>query len=127
MTCIPKTVVLFFLAAMMNHALNGNAQGQQGACKLSDIMVNQEKTGKVVQDQPEYRVTIENLCTWPQHDVQLYCDRLPSVEPIDSRKIKVEDELCKVASALFKGSPVTFTYAWKTPQNFTVVSATASC
>jgi len=109
------------------HARTGNAQQIGGWCQLSDIKVSQEKTGKVVQGQPEYRVTFENLCECPEDYVDVRCNRLPSVEPIDSRQIKVMDELCMLATTLFRGSNISFTYAWNTPQDFTVVSATSRC
>ncbi|PUZ44937.1 hypothetical protein GQ55_8G178500 [Panicum hallii var. hallii] len=123
-----KAGVLLVLAALIScHALTGNAQQIGGTCHLSDIKVSQEKTGKVVQGQPEYRVTFENLCECPQDYVDVRCNRLPSVEPIDSKQIKVMDELCMLATTLFKGSNISITYAWKTPQDFTVVSATSRC
>ncbi|KAK3118810.1 hypothetical protein QOZ80_9BG0708400 [Eleusine coracana subsp. coracana] len=126
MAGVAKVAIILFLAAVAAQ-VNSDVQGQHGGCELSDIEVTQEKTGKVVLGQPEYRVTIENLCSCPQDDVQLHCNRLPSVESVNSRKIKVEDQLCKVTSGLFNGSPVTFTYAWQIPQEFTVVSAVSSC
>ena len=129
MAAITKPGVLLVLAAALVSclALMGNAQQIGGTCHLSDIKVSQEKTGKVVQGQPEYRVTFENLCECPQDYVDVRCNRLPSVEPIDSKQIKVMDELCMLATTLFKGSNISFTYAWKTPQDFTVVSATSRC
>ncbi|XP_062182091.1 uncharacterized protein LOC133886391 [Phragmites australis] len=124
---VNATVLLLVLAALACCHAGAAGNGEQGGCQLSDIKVSQEKTRKVVEGQPEYRVTIENLCPCPQAYVNVHCNGLPSVEPIDSSKIKVEDELCMVASEMFKGSPVTFTYAWKTPQDFAVVSAEPQC
>ncbi|KAJ1275534.1 hypothetical protein BS78_05G143300 [Paspalum vaginatum] len=121
-------VLLGVVAVICCHAPTGNAQQKgPGPCHLSDIKVWQEKTGKVVKGQPQYRVTFENLCECPQDYVDVRCNRLPSVEPVDSRQIKVMDELCMLATTLFKGSKISFTYAWKTPQDFTVVSATSLC
>ncbi|CAL4988036.1 unnamed protein product [Urochloa decumbens] len=123
-----KAGVLVVLAAVIFcHARTGNAQQIGGTCHLSDIKVTHEKTGKIVQGQPEYRVTFENLCECPQDYVDVHCNRLPSLEPIDSRQIKVMDELCMLATTLFKGSKISFTYAWQTPQDFAVVSATSRC
>ncbi|CAO2141733.1 unnamed protein product [Urochloa humidicola] len=123
-----KTSLIVVLAAViLSHARTGSAQQIGGTCQLSDIKVTQEKTGKLVQGQPEYRVTFENLCECPQDYVDVRCNRLPSLEPIDSTQIKVMDELCMLAMTLFKGSKISFTYAWQTPQDFAVVSATSRC
>jgi hypothetical protein len=122
--------VLLLVAAAVTccfHARTGNAQQIGGRCQLSDIKVTQEKTGKVVQGHPEYRVTFENQCECPEDYVDVHCNHLPSVEPIDSRQIKVMDELCMLATTLFKGSKISFTYAWYRQQDFTVVSATSRC
>ncbi|CAN6372004.1 unnamed protein product [Urochloa humidicola] len=116
-----KTSLIVVLAAViLSHARTGNAQQIGGTCHLSDIKVTQEKTGKLVQGQPEYQVTFENLCECPQDYVDVQCNRLPSLEPIDSSQIKVMDEL---ATTLFKGSKISFTYAWQTRRRTSPSSA----
>jgi hypothetical protein len=104
--------------------------GDAKSCKLSDIHISLARTGKLVEGQSEYKVSIDNRCSCPQAGVKVRCFGLPSVAPVDESKIRrVGSQLCLVANggAIAPGSPVTFTYAWKTPQDFTVVSAKPQC
>ncbi|KAL5204718.1 hypothetical protein ABZP36_009589 [Zizania latifolia] len=71
----------------------------------------------------EYQVTVDNTCSCPQAGVTVRCLGLSSVEPVDTAKISVVDgEHCLIAGggAIARGAPVSFTYAWKTPQDFAV-------
>ncbi|PVH66016.1 hypothetical protein PAHAL_1G127200 [Panicum hallii] len=101
----------------------GNAKG---SCQLSDIHISQVVTGKVVEGQPQFQVTIGNQCSCPQAEVMVSCFGLPSIGTVDKTKIHVVDsELCGVAygGPIAKGSPMIFTYAKMTPQDFPVISA----
>ncbi|RRT53764.1 hypothetical protein B296_00049628, partial [Ensete ventricosum] len=96
----------------------------------SDIRVEQRTTGASVEGQPEYQVTVSNTCDCPQSKVMLLCYGLNSVTDVDPRAIKpVDAKLCAVAGGrpLSKGTPVKFKYAWKTPQDFPVVSSEIHC
>ncbi|RWW40845.1 hypothetical protein BHE74_00053706, partial [Ensete ventricosum] len=99
-------------------------------CITSDIRVEQRTTGASVEGQPEYQVTVSNTCDCPQSKVMLLCYGLNSVTDVDPRAIKpVDAKLCAVAGGrpLSKGTPVKFKYAWKTPQDFPVVSSEIHC
>ncbi|XP_062182093.1 uncharacterized protein LOC133886393 [Phragmites australis] len=126
-----KTTVLLVLAALICcHPRMGNAQITTAGCHLSDIHVSTVRTGKVVGGQPQYRVTIENRCSCPQNGVTVFCAGLPSTEPVDESKIRTEDGgVCLVNDGMkfSRGSPVTFTYAWKTPQEFKPAMAVSRC
>ncbi|KAF0895098.1 hypothetical protein E2562_006805 [Oryza meyeriana var. granulata] len=116
---------LFFLAALLYHVHRGEA-----ACALSDIHVSVQRTGKLVEGQAEYQVTVDNACSCPQSGVTVRCLGLSTVEPVDKSKISVIDgQNCLVAggAAIARGATVSFTYAWKTPQDFAVVSAKPQC
>jgi hypothetical protein len=85
---------------------------------MEDIHFTTAATGRVVGGQPEQEVTVENLCSCPQRGVVVYCDAdvLARAGPVDSTKISVlekDEGLCLVDSGwlMFKGKPVTFTYA----------------
>ncbi|XP_062224575.1 TPD1 protein homolog 1-like [Phragmites australis] len=123
-----KATILLFLAALIGfHVQAGNAQG---GCQLSDIVITQKNTGKVVEGQAQYRVTIENKCSCSQANVKVRCFGVHSVEPVDKSKIRpMDSELCIIVDGkpITKGSPVTFTYAAKTPQDFPVVNAKPQC
>ncbi|KAJ1275533.1 hypothetical protein BS78_05G143200 [Paspalum vaginatum] len=124
-------VVLVLAALICCLVSTGNAQhGHNGGCHPSDIKISLKQTGKLVEGQSEYLVTIDNQCSCPQASVYVRCLGLPSVEPVDGSRIRaVDGQLCLVAGGgqIVRGSPVTFTYAWKTPQDFTVVSAKPRC
>uniref|UniRef100_A0A0D9XSB7 Uncharacterized protein n=1 Tax=Leersia perrieri TaxID=77586 RepID=A0A0D9XSB7_9ORYZ len=123
---VKATILSLFLAALLCHVHAGETTG----CELSDIHVSVQKTGKLVEGQPEYRVTVDNTCPCPQSTVTVHCAGLSTVEPVDRSKISVIDNKnCIIAGGhgIFNGAPVTFTYAWKTPQDFAVVSARPQC
>ncbi|XP_062182092.1 TPD1 protein homolog 1A-like [Phragmites australis] len=124
------TFLLVLAALICCHALTGNAQFTTAGCQLSDIHVSTVRTGNVVGGQPEYRVTIENRCSCPQNGVRVHCAGLPSTEPVDESKIRTEDGgVCLVNDGMnfSRGSPVTFTYAWKMPQEFKPAMAVSRC
>ncbi|WOL11445.1 hypothetical protein Cni_G20207 [Canna indica] len=99
-------------------------------CSMSAVSVRQAPTGATVEGQAEYEVTVSNDCSCPQSQVTVNCFGLSSVEPVDPTAIKTVDaEKCIVANGrpLVNGRPVKFKYAWKTPQDFPVVSTKINC
>nr|CAB3446437.1 unnamed protein product [Digitaria exilis] len=123
-----KANILLFLAAIIGfHVQTGDAAN---GCQLSDILILQENTGKVVEGQREYRVTIKKKCSCPQADVKVRCFGVNSVEPLDKSKIRpLDSDLCIITDGkpITKGTPVIFTYAFQTPQSFPVISAKPRC
>uniref|UniRef100_A0ACD5X8W3 Uncharacterized protein n=1 Tax=Avena sativa TaxID=4498 RepID=A0ACD5X8W3_AVESA len=111
------------------------AGNDEPSCRLEDIRFTTAATGRVVRGQPEHKVTVENLCSCPQQGVVVYCDAdalAASAGPVDRTKIRVLDKkggLCLVDSGLemFKGKPVTFTYASRKTLEFTLYDATPRC
>ena len=99
-------------------------------CRLADIKISVKKTGRLVEGQSEYKVTIAIQCSYPQGSIYVRCLGLPSVEPVDATRIRpVDGQHCLVAGGrqIPRGTLLTFTYAWKTPQDFTVLSAQPHC
>ncbi|KAG1365049.1 protein TAPETUM DETERMINANT 1-like [Cocos nucifera] len=99
-------------------------------CGVSDITIDQVKTGGVVEGKPEYEVTVSNKCQCAQSKVFLQCYGLSSVEPVDPRVIKpVDGERCIVGEGQLipGGARIKFKYAWMTPQDFPVVSSQVLC
>jgi hypothetical protein len=128
MSCAAKATAVLLVLAALTCCCHG--QNKDDDCQLSDIKVTAVKTGKVVEGQPQYQVTIDNQCICPQHDIRVRCLGLPSVELVDTTKIvAVDSELCLVAGGtlVFHETPIVFTYSSNTPQSFTVVSATPKC
>ncbi|XP_074563000.1 uncharacterized protein LOC141819654 [Curcuma longa] len=107
-------------------------QGVEAAtCELSSIVVTQERTGASVEGQAEYEVTVSNTCSCPQSNVVVRCLGLSSIEPVDPSAITPigNGDNCSVAGGqqLVQGTPVKFKYAWKTPQDFPLVSSQEHC
>ncbi|KAJ0988791.1 hypothetical protein J5N97_007147 [Dioscorea zingiberensis] len=118
----------FILSAINLFLFISNGAGL--ACHLSDIIIQQAKSGRIVEGKPEYLVTVSNKCECPQSKVVLQCYGLSSVEPVNPQAIRaVDDESCMVAGGrpIARGSPVKFKYAWLTPQDFPVVSSHVNC
>ncbi|XP_065045917.1 uncharacterized protein LOC135677483 [Musa acuminata AAA Group] len=115
------------MAFLQSNAVNA---GRGQPCSTSDINVEQSKTGVTVEGQAEYEVTVSNTCDCPQSNVMILCYGLRSVVAVSPRAIKpVDAKLCVVAEGrpLSEGTPVKFKYAWKTPQDFPVVSTKIRC
>ncbi|XP_048573978.1 uncharacterized protein LOC125554470 [Triticum urartu] len=126
-TCI---LVLLFVAALLH---TGHAGGDPGPCELEDIRVSSVLTGRRVLNVPQHEVTVENLCSCPQSGVVMSCN-LGEVKAVilDTTKIRLlnrEDGLCLINSGwpIFNGKPITFTYAAKTPLDFTLYNASPEC
>ncbi|XBH83659.1 uncharacterized protein LOC119295237 [Triticum dicoccoides] len=125
-TCI---LVLLFVAALHT----GHAGGNPGPCQPEDIRVSSVLTGRRVLNVPQHEVTVENLCSCPQSGVVMSCN-LGEVKAVilDTTKIRLlnrEDGLCLINSGwpIFNGKPITFTYAAKTPLDFTLYNASPEC
>ncbi|EHA8586382.1 protein TAPETUM DETERMINANT 1-like [Cocos nucifera] len=116
-----------FLAILLLSSING---GQGAPCSVSEIAVDQARTGDVVEGKPEYEVTVNNKCECAQSKVFVQCYGLSSVEPVDPRVIKpVDAERCVVGEGqpIPRGARIKFKYAWMTPQDFPVVSSHVHC
>ncbi|TVU32524.1 hypothetical protein EJB05_24255, partial [Eragrostis curvula] len=75
-----------------------------GTCQLSDIVISQRETGKVVGGKAQYQVTIQNKCSCPQANVKVRCDEINTVENVDKTKIRpIDREFCIIAD----GKPIT--------------------
>ncbi|CAN6190496.1 unnamed protein product [Urochloa humidicola] len=130
---LPMATLILIVFALLCLASTGAIAKDTEPCQDTDLKISTAPTGKMVRGQPEYRVTVDNQCSCPVSDVVLSCpDGLSSTEPIDRTKIHVVDNrgmLCLVYNGwpIQKGSPVTFTYAWRGTLGFTMYNATPKC
>ncbi|XP_044948454.1 TPD1 protein homolog 1-like isoform X2 [Hordeum vulgare subsp. vulgare] len=111
----------------------GHAGGDPGPCSLEDIRVSSALTGRLVLNVPEHSVTVENACKCPQRGVVMFCN-LGEVKAVisDTTKLRLlnrEQGQCLINSGwpIFNGKPITFTYASKTPLEFTLENASPEC
>ncbi|KAH0466891.1 hypothetical protein IEQ34_004129 [Dendrobium chrysotoxum] len=106
------------------------SHGLGAPCSLSNIVISQAATGKIVEGMREFKVVISNNCYCAQSQVIVRCFGLSSVEPVDrSAIVPLNSENCLVKNGgpITKTSPVIFKYAWKTPQDFPLVSSNVRC
>ncbi|XP_028760725.1 protein TAPETUM DETERMINANT 1-like [Neltuma alba] len=113
---------LFLLLGLIAH-------GKATNCSLRDISVSQSKTGAIVQNKPEWMVTIENKCTCVQLNLKLKCNGFQTVENIDPSVFQVSsDGLCLVNNGQpVYTKPITFKYAWDNSFPLTPSSSTIAC
>lgn len=111
--------------------LVGNCQ----PCGPSDIEISQSKTGKKVQNKPEWKVTIQNKCVCTQQDIELDCKGFQTTEPIDPSILAVNQNAtgeCLIVKdgGILHGSrvdQVVFNYAWDTQFPFKAIATSSLC
>ncbi|KAK1288553.1 hypothetical protein QJS10_CPB19g00279 [Acorus calamus] len=102
----------------------------EAACGPSDIAVSQSRTGRLVQSQAEYAVSVTNQCVCSQSNVVLHCDRLNSVEAVDPKIIRpLDGQNCIVndGGVIAPRATVSFNYAWKSPADYSFVNSQPTC
>ncbi|KAI4963519.1 hypothetical protein ZWY2020_011430 [Hordeum vulgare] len=106
-------LILLFLAALLH---TGHAGGDPGPCSLEDIRVSSALTGGCAAE-----------------GVVMFCN-LGEVKAVisDTTKLRLlnrEQGQCLINSGwpIFNGKPITFTYASKTPLEFTLENASPEC
>ncbi|CAA7041564.1 unnamed protein product [Microthlaspi erraticum] len=95
-----------------------------GDCQLSDIIVKQSRTGKLVQNKPEWEMKVTNLCSCKVKNVKLSCAGFSSVTRVDLYLLKVRDVcLLRSGTYAYPHSDIVFTYVRDTIYDFKVLSA----
>ncbi|CAJ1967852.1 unnamed protein product [Sphenostylis stenocarpa] len=86
-------------------------------CSLNNINIGTTRSGREVQGQPEWNVTVINNCFCQQSQIKLSCKGFQSSESIDPAILSMEGDGC----LLISGNPmkgfdsVNFSYAWDPP------------
>ncbi|KAJ0961127.1 hypothetical protein J5N97_000902 [Dioscorea zingiberensis] len=122
--------VFFLIAFALLFCFSQGGNGQTTRCNLSNIGINQTRTGVLVNGVDEYAVVISNNCACPQSSVLLKCAGFSTVENVDPSLFKpVGDDQCSVNNGrpLVQGSPITFNYAWASPQVFLPAGSVINC
>ncbi|KAJ4824983.1 hypothetical protein Tsubulata_014357 [Turnera subulata] len=104
----------------------------QGNCQcpgVSSLTIVQTKTGKLVANKPEWKLTISNTCICSQLNVNLACNGFQSVETVDPSVLSKQGDLCLVNN----GNPIagkqqfSFTYASDQEFPFKAVQSQVGC
>ncbi|BAT14224.1 TPD1 protein homolog 1 [Oryza sativa Japonica Group] len=121
-------LLMVFLACLLSSI---NNRGEAASCSLENIVVKQTATGGWAHGQPEYAVTVSNMCGCPQSGVQVACDGFDTTLAVDPAKLRpaAGGNLCLVNSGdpVVQGHDITFSYAWSSQFKFTPVSSTVKC
>lgn len=98
-------------------------------CDLNSIKVAQSRTGKTVQNKPEWKVSITNDCICTQTQVVLDCTGFRTVKPVAGSILSVTGSRCLVNNGqpVLQSQPISFTYAWDSSFSFSPVSSLVSC
>ncbi|KAK9936846.1 hypothetical protein M0R45_013668 [Rubus argutus] len=90
--------------------------GECDDCSSQKLHLVQSKTGKLVEDKPEWRVTITKTCTCSQLAIQLGCNGFQTVEDFDPSMMGPFGTVCYLHSGnVIPGhQSFNFTYAWDT-------------
>ncbi|KAK1379631.1 hypothetical protein POM88_026375 [Heracleum sosnowskyi] len=90
-------------------------------------IITQELSGKKIQNQSQWKVTLKAPCNCCQTNVKISCRGFKTVEPLDLNVFAQNGDVCSPNGSLCPGSSTTFTYAWNTPYNFTTLSFQVAC
>ncbi|KAL1359705.1 hypothetical protein HN51_005044 [Arachis hypogaea] len=101
-------------------------------CQLSDLKIEQERTGVKVKNKQEWRVFIitDCICNFPL--VALNCSGFQTVEPIDPslKIVHSTGKFCLIADGnnpITRFRPATFRYAWDSSFPFDIVGVEIYC
>nr|XP_011459158.1 PREDICTED: uncharacterized protein At1g05835-like [Fragaria vesca subsp. vesca] len=120
-------LVKFLILALLCSVILG---GECDDCSSQKLQVAQTKTGKLVENKPEWKVTITNTCsTCSQLAIQLSCNGFQTVEDVDPSILGPSGGICYLNSGnVIPGhQSFTFTYAWDAAFPFEAVFSQALC
>ncbi|KAL1210375.1 hypothetical protein V5N11_006706 [Cardamine amara subsp. amara] len=101
-----------------------------GECKLNYLTVKQSKTGKMVQNKPEWEVRVANTCTRCKFQyAKLSCVGFKSITPIDTSLLSKSGELCLLngGNLIYPHMDVVFKYVWDTSFDLKVIDGVIVC
>ncbi|XP_031476883.1 TPD1 protein homolog 1-like [Nymphaea colorata] len=118
------------LAAFLILYIVAHASGK--LCDKSSVNVSYERTGTVVEGQPEWEVVVRNTCGCSLSHVQLTCTGFSTVKEVDPRlfrSLAKDQDHCLVndGKPIAPSSTVRFSYAWLTPYDLPFFSAQPRC
>ncbi|KAH7524616.1 hypothetical protein FEM48_Zijuj06G0138200 [Ziziphus jujuba var. spinosa] len=84
----------------------------------------------MVQDKPEWKVTIKNDCDCSQKLVTLECTGFETVEPVDPSIMSFSGSVCLLINGqpFLNSDPISFNYAWDADvTSFNPISSVINC
>ncbi|KAK9945965.1 hypothetical protein M0R45_011453 [Rubus argutus] len=98
-------------------------------CTKNNLKISQAATGKLVQNKPEWNVTITNNCICSQLGVKISCDGFQTLEKIESSILSKSGSECLVngGQPIYGNRDFSFTYAWGNSFPFKTLSSQVAC
>ncbi|EXB80735.1 hypothetical protein L484_008515 [Morus notabilis] len=105
---------------------SGNCQ-----CAIQDIQIARSRTGELVENKPEWSVTIKNECSCTQLDLHLDCNGYQTVKLVDPSILSISNDgqycLVNNGQPIYAFGSISFTYAWDTSFPFRPISSQIAC
>nr|XP_011465410.1 PREDICTED: uncharacterized protein LOC105351747 [Fragaria vesca subsp. vesca] len=122
MEATTKFLSIFLLCSLF---IGGDSQ----PCTVDNLKITQSKTGKSVQGQPEWNVTITNDCICDQVNIEINSPGFQSVENIDPSILgkSGDNYLVNHGNPIHYQDNFSFTYAWATQFTFKPVYSLVQC
>ncbi|CAL9227683.1 unnamed protein product [Arabidopsis halleri] len=100
-----------------------------GDCHLNYLSVKQSKTGKLVQNKPEWEVRVTNPCKCKFQYTTLSCVGFQSVTPVATSLLSKSGDLCLLNAGkfIFPHVDFVFKYVWDTSFDLKVIDGVIVC
>ncbi|KFK31524.1 hypothetical protein AALP_AA6G123800 [Arabis alpina] len=97
-----------------------------------ELTLTQSKTGKMVQNKPEWEVKVTNSCPCQFLNTRLSCTGFKSVTPVEISvlaKPTSGDDACLLNNGLIisKNENLSFKYVWDTSYDFKIIYTDINC
>ncbi|KAG4982673.1 hypothetical protein JHK82_027531 [Glycine max] len=60
----------------------------------ANIIIRQSETGNLVNDKPEWKVSISNICVYTQSQVKFNCNRFQTTKDVNPSILSISDDVC---------------------------------
>nr|VDD48291.1 unnamed protein product [Brassica oleracea] len=98
-------------------------------CQLNYLSVKQSKTGKLVQNKPEWEVRVTNPCKCKFQYTKLSCAGFQSVTPVATSLFSKTGDVCLLNAGNFilPNVDFVFKYVWDTSFDLKVIDGVVVC
>ncbi|WZZ24152.1 hypothetical protein YC2023_007553 [Brassica napus] len=100
-----------------------------GDCQLNYLSVKQSRTGKLVQNKPEWEVRVTNPCKCKFQYTKLSCAGFQSVTPVATLLLSKTGDVCLLNAGNFilLNVDFVFKYVWDTSFDLKVIDGVVVC
>ncbi|XP_010437953.1 PREDICTED: uncharacterized protein LOC104721622 [Camelina sativa] len=101
-----------------------------GDCHLNYLSVKQSKTGKMIENKPEWEVRVRNPCIRCKFQyAKLLCVGFKSVTPVPTSSLSKSGDICllNAGNFIFPHVDFVFKYVWDTSFDLKVIDGVIVC